>query len=253
MSFCDEFSPLASDYARYRPHYPPALFDWLAALAPSRQLAWDVATGNGQAAIALAERFVRVVATDASSAQLAHATARNNVEYVCEHAEASALADQSVDLITVAQALHWFDMEGFFTEAKRVLKPNGLIAVWCYQNIEADGELNQVLQHYYHEVVGHYWPPQRQWVESGYRQLQWPFIDYPAMPFTLTAEWTLAGLRGYLSTWSASRRYQETHHSDPLLVIEPALEQAWGNASSRTLRWPLTLRVGRLPNPDSKP
>lgn len=160
MGFKDHFSRVADTYATYRPGYPEPLFDWLTALSPGHALVWDVATGSGQAAVSLASRFERVHATDASAAQLIHAEERPNIHYACEPAEASSLPDESVDLVTVAQALHWFDAGRFFQEAERVLKPGGVIAAWCYGQFEMEAGLNDTLDHFYHETVGPYWPPE---------------------------------------------------------------------------------------------
>lgn len=242
--FSDHFSHCSADYARYRPHYPTALFDWLAALAPSRQLAWDVATGNGQAARGLAERFIRVYASDASQSQLQQAFPRQNIQYVCEHAEKTALKPDSVDLVCIAQALHWLDMPAFFREVQRVLKPGGMIAAWCYQRIQSEGELNDVLSHYYQNIVGPYWPTERCWVEEGYQSIQWPFLNYPVGEFFCTAEWSQEELLGYLATWSAGQRYQQQTGQNPLDQIKAALANAWGEPPRRMLHWPLKLRIG---------
>ena len=165
--FKDHFSAAASDYARFRPSYPPQLFEWLSRLCPQRQLALDVATGNGQAAVALAQHFEQVIASDASAAQLAQAMPAANIDYRCEPAERSSLADASVDLLVVAQALHWFDLPAFYAEAQRLLKPNGVIAVWCYGQLQGDAAINVILSRYYHDVVGPFWPPERAWLEQG--------------------------------------------------------------------------------------
>ena len=159
--FKDHFSAAASDYARFRPGYPPQLFEWLTSLCPQRQLALDVATGNGQAAVALAQHFEQVIASDASAAQLAQAMPAANIDYRCEPAERSSLPDASVDLLVVAQALHWFDLPAFCAEAQRLLKPNGVIAVWCYGQLQGDTAINAILARYYHDIVGPFWPPER--------------------------------------------------------------------------------------------
>lgn len=243
--FKDHFSGHAADYARYRPDYPAALFAWLAEIAPARDRAWDCATGNGQAALALAEHFGAVVATDASETQVASAFAHPRVAYRVAPAEASGLEDASVSLITVAQALHWFDIPAFWAEADRVLRPGGVVAVWAYHLFRCTPEVDAVVDRLYSDVVGPYWPPDRKLIEEGYPiTLPFPRVEPP--PFEMTKRWTLDDLTGYLRTWSSSRRYFEAKGADPVALVAPELEAAWGDpAEARELRWPLLLHVGR--------
>lgn len=248
MLFKDHFSARPSDYARYRPRYPAALFDWLAAQAPGAALAWDVATGSGQAAAELAPRFDRVIATDASAAQLASADPRPGVEYRREPAERSSLGGGSADLVTVAQALHWFDHGAFFAEAARVLRPAGVLAVWCYEVFATAPAVDAVVHRFYHDTVGPYWPPERRWIETGYADLVLPFPRIEAPPFELAAEWTLDELTGYLGTWSAVARYREARGDDPLPAVREALAAVWGDpAAPRRVSWPLKLHACRKP------
>lgn len=245
-SFPDHFSAVAGAYADFRPRYPDALFDWLAAAVDHHRLALDVATGSGQAVAGLVDRFTQVLACDASAGQLAHMPAWENVETRCEPAEQLSAADDSVDLLTVAQALHWFDHPRFFAEAMRVLRPGGVMAAWCYQQFTSDdAALDLVLETYYHDVVGAYWPPQRAWVEQGYATLDWPFAELPTPAFTLEADWSRAQLLGYLGSWSATRLAGEATGRDPRAAIVPALERLWPDGETRRLRWPLKLRAGR--------
>jgi SAM-dependent methyltransferase len=246
VSFKDHFSRIAATYAAHRPGYPEQLFDWLAEIVPGHMLAWDCATGSGQAAVGLASRFERVHATDASADQLAHAEARPNISYVCEPAEACSLPDASVDLVTVAQALHWFDSERFFQEAMRVLKPGGVIAAWCYGQFEMEAGLNEVLDRFYHQIVGPYWPPERQVLEAGYRALPWPFEELETPVLKLEVEWTLPALLGYLRSWSATRRFQEHEGVDPVSIVESELAAQWGEVNRiRQVCWPIAMRAGR--------
>lgn len=249
MTFNDHFSRNARAYAAHRPTYPLSLFEALAARSPGRALAWDVATGNGQAAVALAEHFEHVVATDASEAQLRHATAHARVVYRTEPAERSSLSDRSADLICVAQALHWFDTERFWSEVRRVGRPNALVAVWSYGRMHIDdASIHQELAHLYEHRVGPYWPPERAHVETGYASLTFPFerVEFP--PMEMTAHWSLEALMGYVATWSAVARYRDAHGDDPLVDARARLEALWGPADTRhTVRWPLALHVGRLP------
>ena len=246
-SFHDHFSPPAAGYARYRPRYPEALFDFLAGLCREHTLAWDCGTGNGQAAVALTRHFAHVVATDASAAQIAHAQPHARIAYHVAPASASPLAEATADLVTVAQALHWFPFEAFYAEARRVLKPGGVLAVWAYgfqQNV--GGGVDEILRRFYQEIVGPYWPPERRYIDEGYRTIPFPFPEIEPPAFFLAHRWTLAEQLGYLRTWSATRRYREANGDDPVARIEPALTAAWGDPEvPREIRWPVFLRVAR--------
>lgn len=246
LGFADHFSSVAAEYARFRPHYPAALLRYVADLAPGRTLAWDCATGNGQAAVGLAEFFDRVVATDASANQVAHAIPHPKVEYLVARAEASGLPSASVDLVTVAQALHWFDLDAFYAEVRRALRPGGALAVWCYGRFEADNpRVAAALERFYHETVGPYWPAERRLVEEGYRTLPFPLAEIAPPAFGMTVKLPLAGLAGHLGTWSAVERFRESTGRDPLpeLLHEFAAAEP---AGSYRVRWPIALRVGRL-------
>ncbi|OLE51417.1 MAG: SAM-dependent methyltransferase [Acidobacteria bacterium 13_1_20CM_3_53_8] len=245
MHFKDYFSKRSEDYAKYRPVYPKELFKHLASIAPSRELAWDCATGTGQAACALSQIFARVVATDASSSQLEHATERDRVVYKVARAEDSGLESHSVDLITVAQALHWFDLEKFYAEVRRVLKTEGALAVWSYNLINVSPEIDEVIKRFYKEIVGPYWPPERRLVEEGYNSVPFPFREIETPQFDMRARWTLDDLLGYLRTWSATQKFMEKNKVDPLLSINDELLALWGEPESeQQVRWPLRLRVG---------
>lgn len=206
---------------------------------------WDCAAGNGQATLDLAERFARVVATDASPEQIASASPHPRAEYRVAVAEASGLGDESVDLITVAQALHWFDLNRFFAEVRRVLKPGGILAVWAYGINEVEGEeVNRLVQDYYANVVGPYWPPERALIESGYRTITLPFAEISPPPFRMETRWNLHELLGYFSTWSATNRYIKANGRNPLEPLAQALGDVWGEASAaRLVVWPLSVRM----------
>ena len=247
-AFADHFAAVAAQYADSRPAYPATLFEWLAGLAPGRSLAWDAGTGSGQAARGLAAYFDHVVATDASEAQIAAAALDARMEYRVALAHESLLADASVDLVTVAQALHWFDLEPFYTEVRRVSRPGGVLAVWWYAHLSiGEEEIDSVLGSYHRETVGPYWPPERAQVEDGYRDIPFPFPRILAPRFTMTASWTLPELLGYVRTWSATARYTERRGADPTIELGTRLAPLWGPAEQRrTATWPLSLRVGRV-------
>jgi ubiquinone/menaquinone biosynthesis C-methylase UbiE len=246
-SFADHFGSVSGAYADFRPTYPASLFDWLAEVAPSRGLAWDCACGSGQATVDLAGCFDRVVATDASAGQLAGAKPHPGVEYRHAPAESSGLADASVDLITVAQALHWFDLPRFYAEARRVLKPGGVLAAWSYGIQSVAGEqVNAHVQRFYHDVVGPYWPPERVLVEQGYRTLDLPFAEFPAPSFEMKVSWSMVRMLGYFASWSATGRYLKARGEDPVVELAEALAPAWGDpAAERLITWPLAIRVAR--------
>ena len=249
--FADHFSARAARYAAFRPDYPPELVAWAASLAPRRGLAWDCATGSGQAAVALGEHFARVLATDASAAQIASARPHERVAYRVARAEASGIEDASVDLVTVAQALHWLDAGAFWSEVRRVLAPRGAVAAWGYGNprlddARADAELARFLE----ETVGPDWPPERATLLAGFRTLPFPFDEVADAPrFELVRDWTLDELLGYASTWSATARHVERTGRDPVPELEAALRALWpGDGAARAaVRWPIPLRAGRGP------
>lgn len=246
--FSDHFGQVAGQYADFRPRYPDELFDWLAAQCMGDELAWDCGCGNGQASVALAKHFAHVRATDASREQILHAQLSHGVEYDVAAADNSGLPDRSVDLITVAQALHWFELSSFYDEVRRVGKRGAVIAAWTYGINEVDGaEVNAAVQHFYHQVVGPYWPPERHHVETGYRELDFPFERIDAPEFSMAQQWPLAQLLGYFRSWSATARYKAAHGHDPVDVLEQQLRPLWGDpAATRAIRWPLSIVAGRL-------
>ena len=242
----DHFTPLAQHYAAFRPAYPEALFDWLASLAPQHRVAWDCGAGSGQATAPLAARFGHVVATDISAAQLAAAPPLPHVEYRVASAEASGLPDHSVDLVTVAQAMHWFDLPRFHAEVRRVLQPQGVIAVWGYNRLLlGDTALQQVLDGLYENTLGAYWPPERAHVENGYRDLPFPWDRIDAPRFTLQQSWTREQLLGYLRSWSAVGRFIADRGYDPVDEVAVALSALWPQGMQRSVEWLLFIYAGR--------
>jgi SAM-dependent methyltransferase len=248
MSHAGHFTSVAREYADFRPGYPPELFDWLAGSCAARDAVWDCGCGSGQASRPLAAHFAQVFATDVAAEQIAAAKLLPNIRYSVAPAEHSGLADGCVDLVVVAQALHWFDVAAFYAEARRVARPGALIAVWTYPlPILGDAALNERFVAFYRDVVGPYWPPERKHVEAGYRSLPFPFPGIPVPGFSLTLEWSLERVVGYASSWSASARYRAARGEDPVPHLRRALEAAWPAAASVIpVSLPLRMRVGRL-------
>ena len=244
--FKDHFSGHSADYAKYRPNYPSALFDWLATLTPARELVWDVGTGSGQAAVELARHFARIVATDAAEAQLRSAVAHERITYKVMPAERTDLDEHSVDLTTVAQAIHWFDFQRFYTEVRRVLKPGGVIAVWTYAGTRVMPAIDAIIDRYYYDTVGEYWPPERKFVDEHYRTIPFPFAEFEAPTFRMTQQWRLEDLLGYLGTWSATKRYAQAHKVNPIAALREPIEQAWGSQTVRAVEWGLHIRAGKV-------
>jgi SAM-dependent methyltransferase len=247
-AFKDHFSGHANIYREARPTYPPALFEWLAQQAPDRKLAWDAGCGNGQATVALAEHFKRVIGTDPSANQIAEAEPRANVEYRVEPAEQSTLGDGSASLVTVAQALHWLNHPRFYEQVRRVVKPGGIVAVWAYAHCDAgDVAIDRAVTRLYVDLTGPYWPTERNLVETGYRTIPFPFVEIGAPSFPMIAPWTVDHLLAYLRSWSATQRYIKAKGEDPVTLVEPDLRAAWGDSSHvRDVRWQFHVRVGRV-------
>ncbi len=244
-AFKDHFSGHAGSYAAHRPSYPKSLFAFLASSCVDHELAWDCATGNGQAARSLTPFFDRVIATDASEQQIASAEQHPNIEFRMALAETSGLDANSIDLITVAQALHWFDIDAFFADACRILKPGGVLAVWSYERCLVNLQCNEVIERVFAEVE-EYWPPERDIVDGHYSSITMPLPEIQIDPFEMQLDWTAAEMLAYMRTWSASRCYMQVNHSDPVALYEQELQQKWG-AGKRDLRWPLTIKVSRKP------
>jgi SAM-dependent methyltransferase len=244
--FRDHFSGHAGSYAQARPGYPDALFDWLAALCATHGQAWDAGCGNGQASLALGERFDAVFATDPSAPQIASATPHPRVRYAVEPAERCSLPDASADLVTVAQAYHWFAHAVFCAEARRVLKPGGAIALWTYAESTVSPAVDAVFDHLNDTLVVGDWPPEREHVVNRYRNLPFPFARIPAPDFVMRCDWTLDQYQAYLRSWSASQRHLKRSGRDPVAEIAPAMALAWGDVQQRrAVRWPLSLLAGR--------
>lgn len=245
--FKDHFSARAGEYTRYRPCYPPPLFEWLAAQTVGHETAWDCGCGNGQAAVALTLHYRQVLATDPSRQQIGQAVPHDRISYAVATAEESFLADDNIDLVVVAQALHWFDFERFYREVRRVAKPGGVLAAISYGEVLVEGASAEVVSNFYHNIIQPFWPPERAYVDDGYKSIPFPFEEIETPDFIMEATWSLEQLTGYLGTWSAVKEYELKTGESPLTLIDRKLRSAWGDpALPKKVSWPLSLRVGRV-------
>lgn len=242
----DNFSTGAADYAVFRPTSPQSVFDFLYTHVSHFDTAWDCGTGNGQVAVQLSERFKTVFATDISAEQLSHAGKKDNIIYLLERGEQTSLTDKSIDLITVAQAIHWFDFDTFYKEVRRVARPGALIAAWTYTNLKLTPEINHVIDHFYCDITHAYWDKERDLVDAGYKTIPFPFDEIPTPTFGIRKMYTFDQMIGYLRTWSGVRHYIENEHTDPLNLVLNDLKKAWGSNTELEVYWPVHMRAGRV-------
>ncbi|MEO4045829.1 class I SAM-dependent methyltransferase [Pseudomonas sp. CAU 1711] len=239
------FGNRAAAYASFRPQYPSALFDWLAANSPGQERALDIACGNGQASRPLLGRFHQVLACDGSLEQLRAAADLAGIDCFAADAEALPLGEASLDLIVVAQALHWFATPTFFAETRRLLRPGGLFCAWCYGLLRIEPGLDEALDHFYWHTLGGYWPSGRASIDAGYADIRPPFARIAVPDFAIELEWDLQQLLGYLSTWSAVQKLQQASGRNPLDELQPRLAALWGDGQQkRFIRWPLHFVAG---------
>lgn len=248
MSYLEHFAKNSSEYKLFRPDYPEELFTYLESIVPAKELAWDCGTGNGQAAFALAKRFKQVVASDISQEQLDLAPVVENISYHCWPAEQTTLKDNSVDLITAAQALHWFDLGRFYQEVNRVGKDGAVIAAWCYSLGSISSTIDPILHKLYVNILGDkYWPKERKYVEEEYCTISFPFTRVSPPAFLIHKNLNYLQLLGYLSTWSAVKEYESLKNKNPIDKIDSQLQAAWGDLEQpKMMVWPIHLIVGRL-------
>lgn len=243
----DNFSSQAGDYARYRPKYPEKLYAFVLEQVPGYNRAWDCGTGNGQVAVRLAQCFNEVYATDISQKQLAHAIQKPNIQYQVARAEESGLPDQSVQLITIAQAIHWFDLEHFYREVVRVAAPGAVVAAWCYGLLRISPELDEPIDHFYTQTLGNYWDKERQLIDEAYATIPFPFEEMEAPDFEMRYTWNLEELAGYFSTWSSVQKYIRARQQNPVTELIDKLRTIWGDEAERKeISFPLHMRIGRV-------
>ncbi|RWW92051.1 class I SAM-dependent methyltransferase [Flavobacterium cerinum] len=241
----DNFSALAGGYSKYRPYYPPEMIEYIVSFVKEKHEALDVATGNGQVAIELSKHFKKVYATDISQKQLDNATQADNIVYKVESAEHTAFADGQFDLITVAQAIHWFDFEAFYKEVYRILKPDGVFAVLGYGLFSTNPETDKLLRYFYYETIGPFWDPERKYIDNNYTTIPFPFDEIEVKQFMNEFIWTFDQLIGYLETWSAVQHYTNKVGKNPVNDIKDALKISW-EKSDKKVTFPLLLRIGKI-------
>ncbi|OLY93179.1 Methyltransferase domain-containing protein [Cnuella takakiae] len=240
----DLFSGHSAQYAQYRPGYPPELFQWLADSLPAQKTAWDCGTGNGQVATLLAPHFEQVFATDISSEQLAQAPKVANITYSQQPAEHTNIQDLSIDLVTVAQAIHWFDLTAFFTEVNRVARPGARLLVLGYGLLQVNENIDALIKQLYTQVLGPYWAHERRLIDEGYKSIPFPFTELTLPQFPNLYQWNLQHLLDYLRTWSAVKQYQKVNGTDPVTIMKADFSKAWGPGATATISFPLIGRLG---------
>ncbi|MGA9324742.1 MAG: class I SAM-dependent methyltransferase [Salegentibacter sp.] len=240
----DNFSSHSSEYARYRPGYPPELFEFLINTVRDKEIAWDCGTGNGQVAAELAKFFLKVDASDISRQQLENALEKPNINYSIQRAEKTNFPDDHFDLITVAQAIHWFDFEAFYAEVRRTLKPEGVLAVMGYGLFRSNDATDKVIKHFYEQIIGPYWDEERRYLEEEYKSIPFPFEELKTPQFEHRLQWSFEHLLGYLNSWSAVKHYEKAENRNPVALIEQELRKSFGNEGE--VIFPILFRVGKL-------
>lgn len=241
----DLFSQQAAEYAKYRPNYPQTLYDFIFKHVRNFESAWDCATGNGQAAVILAQHFKHVYATDLSENQIRHADLKPNITYLACPAEKSPFQNHSFDLVTVAQALHWFDFVLFYPELQRVLKPEGIFAAWSYGLASVNPKVDRIINYFYEDLLGPYWDKRRSLIDEKYQTIPFPLKRIQTPSMHMQAEWNLEHYVNYIAkTWSPVQTYLQQHGSNPMNLILDDLKQAWGFSDIKTITWPIYLLLG---------
>jgi len=241
----DNFSAQAKQYAQYRPYYPIEMIDYILSFVNNKNVALDVATGNGQVAAALAPHFETVYATDISEKQIENAATAPNIYYSISRAEQTTFADNEFDLITVAQAIHWFNFDDFYTEVRRIIKPGGIFAVLGYGLFSTNNESDKIIVHFYKDIIGPYWDAERKYLDDNYTTIPFPFNEIQVKQFINNFTWTFDQLVGYLNTWSAVQHYKNKNGTNPVDIIYKELQSSW-EASTKQVTFPLLLRLGKL-------
>lgn len=240
------FTRQAKAYAAFRPDYPGELYDFIFSHLRGRSCAWDCATGNGQVAKCLAMHVDKVLATDISQEQLDNAVLAPNITYSLSRAEKTQFQDHQFDLITVGQALHWFEAADFYAEVRRTGRPDGLLAVWGYAQLTVEPEIDNLFLDFYHNVVGPYWDDRRKLVENHYRDIPFPFKQLACPEFFIKVNWTIEQFTGYLSSWSATQKYILSLGNDPVQGFYEDLRSVWRPGEAKLVKFPVFMKAGRI-------
>lgn len=242
----DKFSTQAKQYQKFRPHYPDLLYSFLYSKVGDFDSAWDCGTGNGQVAVELSKKFKKVFATDISENQLKQANLKDNIIYSLGNAEKTDFADNTFDLITVAQAAHWFDLEYFYKEAIRVAKPNAVIAVWGYNLLRISTEIDKVIDRFYNDILGEYWDVERKLIQDEYKSIAFPFKEFEVPKFEIVVNWNFEQLLGYLDSWSSVQNYITATGINPVDELENQLQPLWPSDTIRNIRFRIFARIGKI-------
>lgn len=237
----DNFSKQSSLYAQHRPHYPDELFIYILSFVKNKGAAWDCGTGNGQSAAWLSGYFKKVMATDISQKQLQHAAKADNIFYSVQPAEQTNIEANSIDLITVAQAIHWFEFDTFYREVKRVAVKDAVIAVWCYSLLSISKEIDPIISDFHFNTLEQYWDDERKYVDKGYSNIPFPFKKIQTPSFVIEKYWSLEELLGYFTTWSAVQKYVTVNNQDPVCWLMEAIMPYWGKEKKRKVVFPIHL------------
>ena len=242
----DNFSAQAAAYAKYRPQYPESLFTYIIDFVKDKNTAWDCGTGNGQSAKELSKYFNTVLATDISQKQMDNAYKADNIFYSLQAAEKTNFANASIDLITVSQALHWFNFDKFYAEVNRVAKPGAIIAVWTYSLLQITAAINAIIHHYHFNTLANYWDAERKYVDENYVSIPFPFNEVSTPPFAIKVQWSLQELEGYFYTWSALQKFITANNFSPVDALMAQIKPLWGADEKREIIFPVHLRLGIL-------
>ncbi len=241
----DNFSKQSDLYSKFRPGYPKQLFNFLIPLVPEKKIAWDCGTGNGQVAVKLSQYFKEVYATDISASQINNAVTKSNIFYSVGNAEETLFADDTFDLITIAQAIHWFDFIFFYNEVKKTLKAGGIVAAIGYDVFRINKEIDFLIHEFYRKTTGSYWDIERKYIDRHYTTIPFPFKEIETPDFLMNYNWEFNQVIGYLNTWSAVQHYIRKNNENPVVKFSEQLKKAWGNVGKRKISFPVFMRVGR--------
>ena len=242
----DRFSAHAQQYAQFRPDYPNELYTYIYSRVKNFDIAWDCATGNGQVALQLAKKFAQVQATDISQSQLDHAVSDPRIQYTIARAEQSSFPNQHFDLITVGQAAHWFNIEAFYNEVRRVAKPQAIISIWGYGLLTINKTIDALIHQFYTKVIGNYWDTEREHIDQQYRNLPFPFVDAEQKKFIIYRQWQLNQLIDYLNTWSAVKKFIQQNNHNPLDDLAQQLNQIVHANEVLHIQFPIFMLIGTV-------